>query len=75
MPYGRYWHSVSFDLPTQNATIANTVMFANELYCPQKLDSVPKLTTEMLAEKQRQVEERKQQVSKPCLFTSGAVIL
>ncbi|XP_064385012.1 uncharacterized protein LOC135333916 isoform X2 [Halichondria panicea] len=26
-----------------------------------KLDSVPKLTTEMLAEKQRQVEERKQQ--------------
>ncbi len=25
VPYGRYWHSVSFDLPTQNATnIANT---------------------------------------------------
>ncbi len=23
MPYGRYWHSVSFDLPTQNATSAN----------------------------------------------------
>ncbi len=39
----------------------------NGIYCIalQKLDSVPKLTTEMLAEKQRQVEERKQQVSKP----------
>ncbi len=26
MPYGRYWHSVSFDLPTQNATNICTVL-------------------------------------------------
>ncbi len=32
MPYGRYWHSVSFDLPTQNATIIRT-MYTYETVC------------------------------------------
>ncbi len=27
MPYGRYWHSVSFDLPTQNTTTLNVDWF------------------------------------------------